>query len=160
MRSSRRWLPSRPTVAVLAAVLATAAIALSGCGGGAGSAKPAVSDAWVRLPIGADTSSSAAYLTITNTSGAPDALLSVVSPIGELTLHQTAASTDMSGMTGMSQVDRIEIPAGGTVRLEPGGYHAMIMGIKEPLTVGQKVTLTLTFEHAGTITVDAEVRAG
>jgi copper(I)-binding protein len=159
MPSSRRWSPSRGTRAVLATVFAAAAIGLAGCGGG-GAAKPAVSDAWVRLPVGADTSSSAAYLTITNAGGAADALLSVAGPIGEMTLHQTATSTDMSGMTGMTQVDRIEIPAGATVRLEPGGYHAMIMGIKDPLTAGQKVSLTLTFEHAGTITVDAEVRAG
>lgn len=66
----------------------------------------------------------------------------------------------MSGMTGMQPVDRIEIPAGGTVRLEPGGYHLMLMDLTEMPAVGSTVELTLTFETAGDVVVQAEVRAG
>src|SRR3712207_7876796 len=48
----------------------------------------------------------------------------------------------------------IVVPAGGTIRLEPGGYHLMLGGLRKPMTLGQKVPLTLTFERAGTVTVE------
>lgn len=135
-------------------------VVLSGCAGAATpAAAPSVTNAWVRLPVAAGASETAAYFTITGSSAA-DALTGVSTAIGSAALHQTTTATDMSGMTGMSPVDRIEVPAGTAVRLEPGGYHVMITGLKSPLTAGQKVQLTLTFEHAGTITVEAEVRAG
>ena len=59
----------------------------------------------------------------------------------------------------MQPVDGIVIPAGGTVTLEPGGYHVMLMGLTGDLAAGQVVRLTLTFRTAGAIGVSAEVRA-
>jgi hypothetical protein len=63
-------------------------------------------------------------------------------------------------MMGMRPVARIEVPAGTTVNLEPGGYHLMLLDMAEVPAVGSSVELTLTFEHAGDITVPAVVRAG
>ena len=54
-------------------------------------------------------------------------------------------------MTGMQPVDGIVIPAGGTVTLEPGGYHVMLVGLTGDLAAGQVVRLTLTFKAAGAI---------
>jgi hypothetical protein len=73
-------------------------------------------------------------------------------------LHET--STDASGMTGMHPVARIEVPAGGEVKLQPGGFHLMLMSLTKPLAVGDKVEIDLVFEHAGRIVVQAEVRSG
>lgn len=61
------------------------------------------------------------------------------------------------GMT-MQPVSAIDVPAGETVVLEPGGYHVMLLELVEPLEEGQTFDLTLTFEQAGEITVPVEVR--
>jgi copper(I)-binding protein len=100
----------------------------------------------------------AGYLTITGGDVA-DALVSAKSPIAtSVEVHETMA--DASGMTGMQPVDQIDVAIGDTVKLEPGGYHLMLMGVKDMPAVGSKVELTLTFEQAGEITVQAEVKAG
>lgn len=70
------------------------------------------------------------------------------------------AMEDDSGMGAMvmREVDRIEIPAGESVELKPGGYHVMLLELAAPLEVGQQFTVTLTFEQAGDIAVPVEVR--
>ena len=62
------------------------------------------------------------------------------------------------GMMQMQEVESIEIPAGETVVLEPGGFHIMLLDLKRELTPGETVEVTLTFETAGEQTVTAEVR--
>ena len=53
----------------------------------------------------------------------------------------------------------LPIPASGSVVLKPGSYHVMLIGLKKPLTVGEKFPLTLTFEKAGNISVTVPVQA-
>jgi copper(I)-binding protein len=53
----------------------------------------------------------------------------------------------------------LEIPAGATVTLKPGGYHIMVMELKAPLAKDAKVPVTLVFEKAGSIDVDLKVEA-
>jgi copper(I)-binding protein len=53
----------------------------------------------------------------------------------------------------------LEIKPGATVALAPGGFHLMMMGLKAPLKQGEKVPVTLTFEKAGSIDVELEVKA-
>jgi copper(I)-binding protein len=48
----------------------------------------------------------------------------------------------------MRRLDALDLPAGHVVRLEPGGAHLMLMGLKQPLTVGQRVRLSFTVEDA------------
>jgi copper(I)-binding protein len=115
-----------------------------------------IKGAWVRAAQSGGTT--AAYMTITNGTRADDTLVAVSTPVAaSASIHET--STDASGMTGMHPVEGIKIPAGGTVTLEPGGYHVMLMGLTGDLAAGQVVRLTLTFKTAGTIEVSAEVRA-
>ena len=57
----------------------------------------------------------------------------------------------------MRQVDAIALPAGKTVKLEPGGYHLMFVGLKAPLKAGDKFPMKLKFEKAGELTVDVRV---
>ena len=59
---------------------------------------------------------------------------------------------------GHAPIDGIEIPAGGSVTLEPGGKHLMVMGLTTDLTVGGTLDLDLVFQNAGTIKVTAEVK--
>lgn len=139
---------------VSAAVFVLAACSGSGGAPTSGSA-PTIDQAWVRpAPAGAET---AAYFTITGAVGQADALLSASSPGGTMVeLHEV--STDTTGMTGMHPIARLDIPAGGTVRLEPGGFHLMITGLTSELAVGGTLELDLVFEHAGTVKVQAEIR--
>jgi copper(I)-binding protein len=101
----------------------------------------------------------AGYLVITNPGPEADALLGATSPVSmRVELHET--SMDSSGMVGMHPIERLEIPAGGTVRLEPGGYHLMFMDVGDMIKAGGTVELSLRFERAGMVVVQAEVREG
>ena len=63
-----------------------------------------------------------------------------------------------SGEMVMREVEAIEIPAGETVMLMPGGYHVMLIDLVAPLEIGQTFDVVLTFETAGDVTVTVEVR--
>lgn len=150
-----------PRGAFAAALVLVALVA--GCTGTASpspstaSASIAVTDAWVRPPMGPDRPA-AGYLVITSTGGA-DALIGASSPSAmTVEIHETTAGE--SGMTGMRPVERIEIPAGGSATLAPGGYHLMLMQPKADIVLGATVELHLEFEGAGEVVVQAEVRGG
>jgi copper(I)-binding protein len=118
---------------------------------------PVVQDAWVRPPIGADRPA-AGYLTITNPGADADRLIGASSPVAaSVEVHESTMAAD--GTMGMHPIDSLEVEPGDTVTLEPGGYHLMLMGVTGMPAVGETVELTLTFELAGDIVVDAEVRA-
>lgn len=159
-------------------VLAALMMALSGCGGGGDSGGMEVEDAWARavgsgeMPagtpemghgnMGATASSmtpgmnSAAYMIIRNKTDSADRLLRVESDVAEaVELHQTLVENEV--MT-MRPVGAIDLPAGGQAVLEPGGLHIMLIGLKQPLSVGQKVSLKLVFEKTPPLMVEAEVR--
>lgn len=72
----------------------------------------------------------------------------------------TMASGSMPGgdMMQMRPVDRVDIPAGEQVALEPGGYHIMLLDLAAPLEVGDTIEVTLDFETAPDVTLDVEVR--
>jgi hypothetical protein len=57
----------------------------------------------------------------------------------------------------MRQVDAIELPAGATVELAPGGLHLMLMGLKSPLKAGERLPLVLRFEKAGELKTELVV---
>lgn len=140
-------------------ILAVAALAIAGCGSAAtpSAATASIGDPWAR-PAAAG-GQSAAYFTITNTSGTADALLSATSAAAaKVELHET--TTDGAGMMGMHPVPRLDIPAGGSVQLKPGSFHLMLMGLTGDLVVGKTIQLDLVFEHAGKVVVTAEIRQG
>ncbi|HTO00811.1 MAG TPA: copper chaperone PCu(A)C [Microthrixaceae bacterium] len=63
-----------------------------------------------------------------------------------------------SPMKKMQRVDKIDIPAGETVELAPGGYHVMLTKLHTDLKVGDSVRVTLTFKNAGEVELTADVR--
>ena len=98
------------------------------------------------------------FMTIHNHGEASDRLLSGSSDFTQsITVHQTKMDNDTMRM--MSQHDGLEIPAGGSVTLEPGSYHLMLMGLQAPLVEGERRTITLEFEKAGSIEVELAVGA-
>ena len=67
-------------------------------------------------------------------------------------------SMPSSGEMAMRPISSLELPAGETVALEPGGYHIMLLELVAPLEAGDTVEVTLTFERAGEQVVTATVR--
>ena len=90
------------------------------------------------------------YLAISNAGAQADRLMGVSSKIAKsVSLHQSRV--DANGVASMSPVAALEIPAGETVLLEPGGYHIMFMGLTGRFSEGDMLPVTLTFEKAGAI---------
>ncbi|HSO84788.1 copper chaperone PCu(A)C [Thiocapsa sp.] len=99
---------------------------------------------------------SAVFMSLENQTGENQALVgaeSVVSEVVELHTH-----VEEDGMMRMRRIEKIEIPAGETVTLKPGGLHVMLIGLKQPLEPGDTVDLALTFEDGSRIPVQAPVR--
>ena len=147
---------SRLATLAVVVVSVLAIVSLAGCSGSSGSIK--VSDAWARPSMGMDRAG-AAYLVIENTGSEDDVLLGAASDAAAtVEIHETTAGSD--GMMTMSPIDSLPIAAGETVRLEPGGYHIMLIELTGELVVGESIEITLSFESAGEVTVSAEVREG
>ncbi len=99
---------------------------------------------------------SAAYMVINNTGSEADKLIQAESDVaGAVELHNVKMENNVMEMF---QVDGIDIPANGQAELKPGSFHVMLIGLNRDLKVGDKVKLTLTFEKAGTVSLEAVVR--
>lgn len=114
-----------------------------------------VESPWVReAPPGARVVG--AYMTLVNDSDRADRLLSVKSPLaGEIEIHRM---TIKNGMMDMEAIPFLTVPAHGEVKLQPGGIHLMIYGMKRELKEGDRLPLELKFEHAGAKLIEAPVR--
>ena len=96
-------------------------------------------------------------MVIANNGGASDKLVSASTDAAGVVEIHTVEMTD--GVMQMRPLtDGLEIPANGSVTLEPGGFHIMLMDLQESLVDGETVTLTLTFESGKEIVTDAEIR--
>lgn len=93
---------------------------------------------------------SAAFFTLVNAGPRPVALVAATCDCaGAAEIH---AHRHSDGMMRMEKVPRLEVPAGGQVALEPGGYHLMLLGLKQPLRAGEQVGVTLLDEQGGSYT--------
>ncbi len=103
-----------------------------------------------------DSAHGAGYLVLKNNGRKPDRLLSASTEVaGKVELHVRGKA---GGTPTTRQMDAVEIPAGGEVRLEPGGSFLILVDLKKPLEEGQHFPIVLQFEHAGKITVDTVVQ--
>lgn len=139
-----------------APVLKVAAAAAGAPAAGVVEAGPLVIEApWSRAtPGGAKVAGG--YLRITNTGTTADRLVGgTFARSGAVQVHEMSMANGM--MTMRELPGGLEIPAGKSVELSPGGYHLMFMGLKEPLKEGETVSGTLTFEKAGSVDVSFAV---
>ena len=139
-----------------------------------------IANPWARTsPM--DTTYGAVYVELTSADG--DALVSAGVPAdiaATVEIHETVPAdesssdttmgmgggtdtSDTTGPAGMGQmtmqpVDSVDLPAGETVALEPGGFHIMLIDLVAPLETGQEIEVTLTFENAGERTITVPVR--
>jgi len=97
----------------------------------------------------------AGYLKLVNAGKSADRLLGVSADVARsVELHSMTMEGDVMRMR---RVDAIEVPAGATVELKPGGYHVMFLGLKAPLKVGERFPMKLRFEKSGEVTVDVSI---
>ncbi|MEO1468030.1 MAG: copper chaperone PCu(A)C [Pseudomonadota bacterium] len=114
---------------------------------------PLVEGPWARPTI--PNRPTAAYFRLVS-QGTADRLVGVFTPaFGRTELH-LSSSTD--GVMRMEKVEAIDLPAGGEAVLKPGGYHVMLFDAVTELGEGDTFPLMLSFENAGTVTVETTVR--
>ncbi|CAM8655356.1 COG2847 Copper(I)-binding protein [Acidimicrobiia bacterium] len=117
--------------------------------------------------VGADFNPTGAYMIIHNAGGS-DTLLSASTPaaasvqLQQIAPVETTTSMVSNGVVGnvggmLTDVDHLDIPGFGDLRLQPGLSQLLLKGLTAPLAVGQQVSITLNFEKAGAITVEATV---
>ena len=104
-----------------------------------------VENAWARATVPGQKTGSG-YVDLT--SAADAALVAAGSPLAERAeLH---SMTMDGGVMRMRALPRVELPAGKTVKLAPGGLHVMLVDLKQPLKAGDKVPVTLSVQSSGT----------
>ena len=114
----------------------------------------AIDKAWARAtPKGADVG--AGYFVVHNNGATPDTLTGGTADFASVEIHEMKSEGGVMKMAALK--NGLNIPAHGTIRLAPGGYHVMFTHLTKPFVKGDKVTATLTFEHAGPLAVEFPV---
>jgi copper(I)-binding protein len=109
-----------------------------------------ITDPWIRASVPGQTSG-AAYVEIKNTSPEPTAIVTAASDRSpRVELHSVSRE---GGMARMREVEKIDIPANGTVKLAPGGFHIMFVGLPQPFKVGETVSVQLTLSDGRSLVV-------
>jgi copper(I)-binding protein len=110
--------------------------------------------AWSRATIGT-ARPAVFYVTIQNNGSTDDRLTGIETPVAAMPmLHETVL---MDGVASMPHAAAIDIPAGETINLAPGGYHGMLMNLEKELEEGESFPVTLQFEKAGQVAIDTEI---
>jgi hypothetical protein len=117
----------------------------------------AIVDPWARAtPAGATVG--AGYMQIVNNGPSPVKLVGGQTPVAErVEIHMMSMEGGVMAMRSLP--GGLDIPAGGTVSLAPGGLHVMMIGLRQPLAEGESVPLTLIFDTGARIDVRLAVRS-
>jgi copper(I)-binding protein len=119
-------------------------IAALGLGSTAALAQVSVSDPWVRGTVESQMATGA-FMRLTAATDAR--LLGARSPVaGIVEIHEMALENNVMRMR---EISRLDLPAGRTVELRPGGYHVMLLDLKRTLKPGEEVPITLEIEQGG-----------
>jgi copper(I)-binding protein len=118
------------------------------------SAQVAVNAPWVRGTVQGQ-SATGAFMQLKSADGA--ALVSAESPVaGTVEIHEMRMEGNVMKMRAIPKLD---LPAGQTVDLKPGGYHVMLMDLKRPLTKGETVPIKLKFQGKDGKPQELEIKA-
>ena len=114
-----------------------------------------VIDPWARASAGQG-KVGGVFMTIVNTGAADDKLVTVATALASSAeVHRTKMENGVMKMRML--MGGLTIPAGGKVELKPMGLHVMMMGLTKKLIEGETLSLTLTFEKAGSVEVPIPV---
>ncbi len=114
-----------------------------------------IEGAWIRTAVEGQ-SGTGGFMKLT--APANMRLVGVASPaskIGEV--HEMKLEGYVMKMAELK--NGLELPAGKAVELKPGGYHVMLMDLKQSLKAGTQVPLTLTFVNAKGESSKVEINA-
>ena len=112
-----------------------------------------IDDVWART--GQPGQVSAAFMDVKN-KGTADKIVSAHCDCAKATeLHDMKMA---DGKMLMMQVPAMDVPANGELKLKPGSYHIMLIGLNRPLVAGETLPIKLKFEKAGEVTVQAQVK--
>ena len=132
--------------------------ALAWAAAGSALAQVDITSAWARSTVPGQ-GGTGAFMTIVAKDGGK--LVGAASPVaGVVELHEMAMDNNVMKMRAIPALD---LPAGRAVQLKPGGYHVMLLDLKRPLKVGEKVRIELRLETPDgkriTQPVEVEVRS-
>jgi copper(I)-binding protein len=117
-------------------------------------AQVTVSEPWVRGTV-PEQKASGAFMSLT--SQTDSRLVQVQSPVAAtVEIHEMKMD---GGVMRMRPIADLALPAGKAVSLAPGGYHVMLIGLKQVLKPGDQVPLTLVVEGADKQRQQIEVKA-
>jgi periplasmic copper chaperone A len=116
-----------------------------------------ISAPWARAtPKGA--SVGGGYMTITNTGTTPDRLMGGSTNVADqFDVHEMKMDNGVMKMRPV--IGGLEIKPGQTVKLDPAGYHIMLVGLKQQLKEGEHFKATLDFAKAGKVDVDFTIES-
>lgn len=110
---------------------------------------------WIRASVPGQVNG-AGYVQIDNKAAQADRLISATTNgVNRVELHTII--TD-NGVAKMREVPGIDVPAKVGVKLMPGGFHIMFLGLSAPFKADTIVSVTLKFEKAGEVKVDFEIK--
>lgn len=110
---------------------------------GGAQAQVTARDAWVRATV-PQQKATGAFMRLESAQDAR--LVAARSPVaGVVEIHEMAMENQVMKMRAVPGLD---LPAGKTVELKPGGYHVMLLDLKAPLAKDSTVPLTLVFQDA------------
>ena len=139
---------------IVATLACLSAATMSAAAHEASNAGVTVAHPWARATPGG-VKNGAAYLEIKTAAGVTDRLISASSPVaGRVEIHTHIKDGDVMRMR---RVDDIALKPESSVVLQPHGDHVMLMDLKAPLKEGDLLKMTLTFEKAGPLEVEATV---
>lgn len=120
-------------------------------------AQTTVSEAWIRGTV-SQQKTTGMFAQIMSKSGGQ--LVSASTPVaGIVEIHEMAMEGQVMKMRVLP--NGLPLPAGKAVSLAPGGFHIMMMDLKQPLKVGEKVPVSLVVRAQGkteVLNLDVEVR--
>ena len=114
-----------------------------------------LNDLWIRASVPGQTNG-AGYLQIINPGASADKLVAVQSEASNRVELHTVITED--GVAKMREVQGIDIPAHGNVKLAPGGYHVMLLQLTGPFKQDSLIPVVLKFEKAGDVRVNFTVK--
>ena len=127
------------------------ALLISACGS---SGELTILDPWARPASAGE--NGAVYFIISNATNTDDTLLNVrtdLTPDAEIHMSMK----DSNDVVSMQMQNSLPVPAQREIIFRPGGLHVMLIGLGRELRIGDTISLTLNFENAGSITIQAPV---
>lgn len=127
------------------------ALLISAC---SSSGELTILDPWAR-PAGAG-ENGAVYFIISNATNTNDTLLNVRTDLtSDAEIHMSMK--DSNDVVSMQMQNSLPVPAQQEIIFKPGGLHVMLIGLNRDLRIGDTISLTLNFENAGSITIQAPI---